>query len=77
MTWLTLQVGDYLSLEAGDVQPDMPLAQYGLNSVYALGLCGDIEDEFGITVEPTLAWDYPTIELVAEFIDEQLVGDRS
>ena len=40
----------------------MPLAEYGLDSVAALSLCGDIEEEFGLIVEPTVAWDHPTVQ---------------
>lgn len=32
-----------------------------MDSVCALSLCGDIEDDFGIVVEPSLVWDHPTV----------------
>lgn len=72
--WVTRRVADYLRLAEDDIQPDVPLAQYGLDSVFAVGLCGDIEDRFPIEVEPTLAWDHPTVEAIAQSIAAQLDG---
>lgn len=64
-TWLTRRVADYGDLEPAGVDPTVALAELGLDSVYALALCGDIEDTFGIEVDPTIAWDHPTIEQLA------------
>ena len=72
--WLTHQIADYLSMKPADVEPDVPLAEYGLDSVFALGICGDIEDRFDIQVEPTLAWDYPTVGLIAEFVHGEIAA---
>jgi acyl carrier protein len=33
-----------------------------MDSVCALSLCGDLEDVFGLEVEPTLLWDHPTVD---------------
>jgi acyl carrier protein len=66
--WLAARVADYLCLDPADVTPTVPLAEYGLDSVLAGALCGDIEDRFAILVDPTLAFDYPTVELIAEFL---------
>jgi acyl carrier protein len=30
--------------------------------VCALSLCGDLEDVYGLEVEPTLLWDHPTVD---------------
>jgi hypothetical protein len=34
--------------------------------VYVLGLCADIEDHYGIAVDPTLMWDHPALDPLAE-----------
>ncbi len=72
--WLTTRVASYLDTEPGAVDPDLPLAEYGLDSVYALSLCGEIEDELRLTVEPTLAWDYPTVNAMAGYLHGELTG---
>lgn len=68
--WVTDKVAGYLDRPPGDIAPDVPFAAYGLQSVYALALCGDVEDEFGIAVEPSLAWDHPTVAALAAFLVE-------
>jgi len=40
--------------------------------VFALTLCSDLEYEFGIIADPTLAWDYPTIDAMAGYLTEEL-----
>lgn len=66
--WLCERVAEFLDTDPEQIDPDRPLAEYGLDSVYALALCGDIEDEFGIEVEPTLAWDHPTVRAMASHL---------
>ncbi len=68
--WLIRRVADYLSLDVRAVDPRVRLAEYGLDSLFALGLCGDIEEEFGVEMEPTLAWDYPTVKDITAFLVE-------
>ncbi len=70
--WLVNRVGFYLSKDASEIETSQPLAEYGLDSVYAISLCGDLEEFVGIPVEPTLAWDYPTIDAIVEFLMEEL-----
>ncbi|HEY3751015.1 MAG TPA: acyl carrier protein [Pseudonocardiaceae bacterium] len=72
--WLTSRVASYLDTAPDEVDPDQPLADYGLDSVYALSLCGEIEDELNLTVEPTLAWDYPTVNAMAGYLHGELAG---
>ena len=75
--WLTERIAFYLEIPTGDIRPDVKLVEYGLESVYALALCGDIEDEFEIEVDPTLAWDHPTIDAISEVLTEQLAAEAA
>ncbi len=65
------KVAEYLKKPAGEIDMATPLSEYGIDSVSAVSLCADLEDLIGIDVEPTLAWDYPTIEKMAEFLTEE------
>ncbi|APE07948.1 acyl carrier protein [Rhodococcus pyridinivorans] len=69
--WLSSRVAGFLDRHIDSIDIDRPLAEYGLDSVYALTLCGEIEDTFEIEVEPTLAWDHPTIAAMARFLETQ------
>jgi acyl carrier protein len=64
--WLAARVATYVQKAPEDIKTDVPLAEYGLDSVYALTLSGDIEDHLGLTLEPTLMWDHPTINALAQ-----------
>ncbi|WP_294006758.1 acyl carrier protein [Streptomyces sp.] len=55
------RVSYYLETPVAEIDPGVSLAEYGLESVYAFALCGDIEDTLGVTVEPTLVWDVDTV----------------
>lgn len=59
--WLSARVALYLRRAPETIDPTVPLAEYGMDSVAALSLCGDLEEEFGLEVEPTLLWDFPTV----------------
>jgi acyl carrier protein len=71
--WLVERIAGYLGVSKDTLDTGTPLAEAGMDSVYALTLCGDIEDTFGLPVEPTLAWDHPTIDAITEV----LFGDLS
>jgi acyl carrier protein len=59
--WLVQRVASYARRPPETIAIDVPLADYGLDSVYALTLVGDIEDYLGLSLEPTLMWDHPDI----------------
>ncbi len=71
-TWLTAKVAEYAECAPDQIRPDVSLAEYGLDSMYGLMLCGDIEDHLGITVDPTVAWDYSTVDALTGFLRTQL-----
>ncbi|MEU1513054.1 acyl carrier protein [Streptomyces sp. NPDC005811] len=71
-TWLVERIAYYLDRPADEIDPSGPLVEIGLDSVYALTLCGDVEDEFGILVEPTMAWDHPTVDALTAHLAEQV-----
>jgi acyl carrier protein len=69
--WLIDRLSLYLQRGGEEIALNVPFAEYGLDSVAALSLFGDIEDEFGLYLEPTVAWDHPTVATLAAFLAEQ------
>lgn len=69
--WLVSRVVAYGKVAGDGFTVDTPLAELGLDSVYALTLCGDIEDEYQLEVDPTIVWDHPTIRELAEGISQR------
>jgi acyl carrier protein len=70
--WLLDRLAVYLRRPAETIDPLVPLAEYGMDSVCALSLCGDLEDVFGLEEEPTLMWDHPTVESLVRHITAEL-----
>lgn len=75
-TWLTERVATYLRRSPQDIDTSVPLADYGLDSLTALAVTADIEDEFEVTVDDALTWDHPTIDALATALAD-LVGPRA
>lgn len=72
--WLLDRVAFYLETPAAEINPDTRFVELGLDSVYALTLCGDIEERYDLSVEPTLAWDYPTVHALAGYLHGELAA---
>jgi acyl carrier protein len=64
-SWLADRVAHYLQEPAGEIDHDRPLIEYGLDSVYAVALCGDIADVWGPSLDPAVIWDVDTIAKLA------------
>lgn len=75
--WLTARVAGLLELPDGEVRPDASFAENGLDSMGALMLCGDIEDHFGIPMEPEIAWKYRTVDALAGYLAAQFAFEPS
>ncbi|MFF3062165.1 acyl carrier protein [Streptomyces sp. NPDC057909] len=72
--WIVERVALHVEMDPGALSVSVPLATYGLDSVVALSLCGDIEEKYGVELEPTVAWDYPTVEALADHLAGRLAG---
>lgn len=59
-------------LPVNSIDIHSPLANYGMDSIHAFSLCAELEDWLGIEIEPTIAWDYPTIAQMAEFLQSEI-----
>jgi acyl carrier protein len=70
--WLVERVAEHVNLPLQEIQPHVPLIDYGLDSLYALSIAAEIEDHFGFDVDPTMLWDNPTIDALVEAIAKEL-----
>ncbi|MCX3060976.1 acyl carrier protein [Streptomyces beihaiensis] len=72
--WLTARLAIYLDRPQESLDDRTPLAEFGMDSVAALSLCGDLEDEKGLVVDPTLVWDHPTIADLVSYLTPRLIA---
>lgn len=68
--WLVTQLADQLSLDASTIDVTEPLTRYGLDSIDAVTMVGDLEDWLSLELPSTLFWDYSTIEKSAQYLAE-------
>lgn len=76
-SWLADRVGYYLQEPAGRIDHERPLIEYGLDSVYAVALCGEIADVWGPSLDPAVIWDVDTIAKLADHVGAQLPDGRA
>lgn len=69
--WLVERVADYTDRARHQVDPSIPLAELGMDSVSAVSLCGEIEDRWNLEIDPTLVFDYPTIAAIAGYLADE------
>jgi len=70
--WLISEIGQLLSIDAGDLSVAEPFADYGLSSMTGVVLSGNIEEWLDIKLDPGVAWDYPTIESLGAYLAEEV-----
>jgi acyl carrier protein len=59
------------------VDPDKLLTQYGLDSISALTVAGELEDMLGVELPPTLLWDCPTVNQIADYLGNLIRGSEA
>lgn len=68
--WLVVHAG----IQPGDLDIDKPFGEYGLDSMTAIELSGEIEDWSGVQLTPVVAWNYPTIAKLSGYMVDQIIG---
>jgi acyl carrier protein len=66
--WLVEYLGRSLEVSADTIDVAAPLETFALDSATALGMTGDLEEWLGRRVDPTVVYDYPTIEEISEYL---------
>ena len=71
--WIVDYLAELLEIESEEVDVTIPFDRYGLDSSAAVGLTGDLEDWMGRDIDPTLLYDYPTVEALVQHLSSQLI----
>ncbi len=66
--WLIDKVAELLELKPNEIDTEQDFSEYGLDSAEAVNLSGELESYLGCRLSPTLLWDYPSIETLAEYL---------
>jgi acyl carrier protein len=66
--WVVGRLARLLRVGPGAVDPRRPFAQFGLDSLQAARLSGDLEEWLGRELSPSLVYDFPTVESLARHL---------
>lgn len=66
--WIVSYLANLLEISPDEIEIDVSFDIYGLDSSAAIGLTGELEDWLGKEVDPTLLYDYPTVEALVEYL---------
>lgn len=72
-SWIITRVG----IDPADVEDQLRFDDFGLDSLTAVELSGELEDWSGVELNPSNAWQTPTIESMAKFVAQTLVGSST
>lgn len=64
--WLIRYLADVFGMTLDAVDTSMVFERYGMDSSAMVGLSGDLGHWLGCAVEPTIAYDHPSIDALAK-----------
>lgn len=68
--WLQERLGELLGVDPETINVQTPFNEYGLASVDAVGLAGELAEMVDRPLAPTIIYDYPTIARLARYLAE-------
>lgn len=70
--WVVRYLAKSLGIGEGDVNLAKSLGEYGLDSVDAMIMAGELEAHFGIELDPTVFFEYDTLQEMLDAWDRVL-----
>lgn len=67
-SWLVAKVAEHLQMSPQGIDIEEPLTQYGLGSLAAVRISGELQEWLECELSPTLLYDYPSIQTLAEYL---------
>jgi acyl-CoA synthetase (AMP-forming)/AMP-acid ligase II/acyl carrier protein len=71
ITWLISKLAMFLDFNPDEVDIHETFAAYGLDSSVAVNITFELGQWLGCDLEPTLFWEYPNIESLAEYLEAE------
>ena len=69
--WLIDYLARVLERSPDEIDVTVPFDDFSLDSATAIGMTGELEDWLGKHVDPTLVYDYPTIEQFSQCLADE------
>ena len=74
--WLLEKVSEVVGVEEADIDIRESLATYGLGSVAAVSLTGELAGWLGRELEPTLFWEHPSTDVLVKHLINEMKASR-
>jgi acyl-CoA synthetase (AMP-forming)/AMP-acid ligase II/acyl carrier protein len=69
-TWITANLALFLKIPLEEIDLSEPFSHYGLDSSIAVSLADELSNWLGRELDPTLFWEYPSIEALAQHLGQ-------
>jgi acyl carrier protein len=76
-SWLFDWLAEELAIDHQRIDPEQPFLSYGLDSVGAMAMVGDLEVKLKTRLAPTLTWDYPNINALTNHLMDRFGGQAA
>ncbi|MCC9607071.1 acyl carrier protein [Blastopirellula sp. JC732] len=69
--WMVAYLARELDTAPQSIDVTAPFESFALDSAAAIGMTGDLEQWLGRRIDPTVVYDYPTIEEFSEYLADR------
>ncbi len=67
-TWIVEYISNLLEVDPKSIKLSLSFDRYGLDSSATIALTSDLSDWLNREIDPTITYDYPTIELLSTYL---------
>lgn len=72
LQWISVRLAEIVKINIDQVDPQLPFDRYGLDSLNAVILIGELSDWLQLELDPSIVYDYPTIEQLSDYVLQQV-----
>ena len=73
-TWFLTNLAEKLKMDINEIDVQASFMDYGVSSIIMVEIEGELEDWLEVELDPTLLWDHPSIESLAEYLVDELLA---
>lgn len=66
--WFKARLIELLEIDPDEIDVKLPFDSYNVDSNMAVSLTSDLEDWLGTDLEPTVLYEYPSIEKISRYL---------
>ena len=74
-SWLKEKIAREIKTQPENIATDRPFTDFGLDSIIIVTLVDELEFRLGVSLDPTIFWEYPTIEILTDWLLTEKLND--